>query len=106
MTAARKLVEELALRGVRVSTVDGLRLNVVADAGAMNDGRRQWLIDHKAELLAGLAEAANDAHVHRAVVRYRLPDGSVGVCLGREDDSKEIVVADLRERWPGAEVLT
>jgi hypothetical protein len=111
MSARHKLTDELARRGVRV-TRHGDQLEVIADAGALTESRLHWLRAHKAELLIELAanettgpipQAAAVA-VSRPVVRFRPPGHGWAVCLGRAGDSRDDVVADLRGRWPQAEI--
>ena len=99
MTAAL-LLHDLADAGIRVSS-RGDKLRVSAAPGKLTEELKARLLREKPSLLAELRRRNE-----RPVVRFRLdPAAGWASAIGAPGETTESLIADLRERWPGVEVL-
>jgi len=101
MSVARDILAELRRHGVLLMSVgDRLRLRALtAPPTELLDRLRR----HKAEIHALLSIAPTV----RPVVHFRLPEHPTNACataIGSFGESREELIADLRQRWPAVEV--
>ncbi|WP_157314090.1 hypothetical protein [Chitinibacter sp. GC72] len=87
----------LAGAGLSASIKQDGKTLVVIPASHITPDIRQYIIKHKAELLAEL-KSANDAN-QRAVITYHLNDGKGGVLIDPEGVAS--AVSDLLDRYGG-----
>lgn len=105
MTSAATLLHELKDAGIRLEALGVDRLRVVAPPGKLTEELKQTLSAAKPQLIAALRDADPVHKYARPIVHFRLPgNDNFATCIGRPGESRDEVIADLRERWPGVEV--